>query len=639
MRLKRIKIENVRSFLEPQEVLFDGPISIIVGPNGGGKTNLLDTIVAIFRGHLIRPRFLTQVQRDVGIRWQLNDNTGSIINLEKHSHALDKPQSVEVELQISQTDIDGMKSIKSEAKSLIANSKKILENDPWSVCEQWNPDQIQPGTSFIYRWNGHQLDQNQDDNARQFREYLQLFEIDNRLRSEVGTTSLQMPMMYLPVNRTASNILSSVRLSEYNDIDQIRNFSSTNSRSPANLMYLSIGRISRKYRHLLEKSNISAKTEFDNDPQIKSLTANLKSLGYEWELTTVNVDTNEYDVLLKKQGTVFLASAASSGERELLTYLFAIYGLNVRDALILVDEPELHLHPKWQTALFDLFKKLSEETGNQFVMTTHSPSFITPSSIQYVSRVYSERQRSRSIRLNSTSLPNPKHLFNAVNSQNNERIFFADHVVLVEGISDKMVFEKLLDIKGRSEVIKGGITIEIVSVGGKNLFPAYQKLLSACGVNCSVVADLDYLEEIGDNSIKSLFRLDVDGVKKSLTSDANSIDAKTLVDAIDIAMQNGNWSESQRIWNYIKSRRIKLIDQIDGNDKDSLNLFIENMRNSNIYVLKLGDIEDYLPDGFKGKDIEKLIQLVNQEDFWDVLPFQGRAELEEIANSLLGRVS
>lgn len=50
----------------------------------------------------------------------------------------------------------------------------------------------------------------------------------------------------------------------------------------------------------------------------------------------------------------FLASAASSGERELLTYLFAIYALNVRDALVLVDEPELHLHPRWQKALLTL---------------------------------------------------------------------------------------------------------------------------------------------------------------------------------------------------------------------------------------------------------------------------------------------
>ena len=44
MLIRRIVIENVRSFLNRREMLFDGPISIIIGPNGGGKTNLLDTV-------------------------------------------------------------------------------------------------------------------------------------------------------------------------------------------------------------------------------------------------------------------------------------------------------------------------------------------------------------------------------------------------------------------------------------------------------------------------------------------------------------------------------------------------------------------------------------------------------------------
>lgn len=45
MKLKRIAITNVRSFLKRQELLLDGDISIIIGQNGGEKTNLLDTVV------------------------------------------------------------------------------------------------------------------------------------------------------------------------------------------------------------------------------------------------------------------------------------------------------------------------------------------------------------------------------------------------------------------------------------------------------------------------------------------------------------------------------------------------------------------------------------------------------------------
>ncbi len=189
---------------------------------------------------------------------------------------------------------------------------------------------------------------------------------------------------------------------------------------------------------LQEDDNQNAKTAFKADENLLALSSELNELGYNWELTTVNALSNEYDVSLTKQGTTFLVSGASSGEREFLTYLFAIYALNVRDALIIVDEPELHLHPKWQKVLLNLFEKLAKATGNQFLLATHSPTFVSPASIQYVSRVYSENQRSRVVRLTSNTLPNAKHLFNIINSQNNERVFFCDKVVLVEGLSDRI---------------------------------------------------------------------------------------------------------------------------------------------------------------------------------------------------------
>ena len=86
-------------------------------------------------------------------------------------------------------------------------------------------------------------------------------------------------------------------------------------------------------------------------------------------------------MILDKQGSRFRLSAASSGERELMTYLFAIYALNVKDALIVIDEPELHLHPRWQKILLELFERLAKDTGNQFLMATHSPAFASPATI------------------------------------------------------------------------------------------------------------------------------------------------------------------------------------------------------------------------------------------------------------------
>jgi predicted ATPase len=276
------------------------------------------------------------------------------------------------------------------------------------------------------------------------------FEGDNTLRSHAGTATLQLPMIYLPVNRAANGFNSAVGLSGYNDYDQKRQSDATSSRSGSNIVSLAIGRMAQRFRLLQEDSNIDARTKFRDDDSLKELSTELEALGYTWELVTIDPLNNSYDIRLTKQGSSFLVSAASSGERELLTYLFAIFTLNVRNALIIVDEPELHLHPRWQTALFALFEKLSKSTGNQFVIATHSPTFISPASIQYVSRIYSEKQQSEIVRLSGASLPNAKHLFNIVNSENNERVFFTDTVVLVEGLHDRIVFERVLEIMAKN---------------------------------------------------------------------------------------------------------------------------------------------------------------------------------------------
>ena len=287
--------------------------------------------------------------------------------------------------------------------------------------------------------------------------------------------------------------------------------------------------MAQRYRLLQEDSNVDARTKFREDKHLQKLSAELKALGYTWELVTVDPLNNSYDVRLTKQGSSFLVSAASLGERELLTYLFAIFALNVQNAVIIVDEPELHLHPKWQTALFALFEKLSRSTGNQFIIATHSPTFISPASIQYVSRVYSEDQRSNIVRLSAASLPNAKHLFNIVNSENNERVFFTDSVVLVEGLHDRIVFERVLDIVAKEHALNAP-SVEVVSIGGKGLFPAYQQLLDACKVGWWAVADHDYIEQIGGCAVRALFALDAGEIKKDVIDNVKSLDGTALVE-------------------------------------------------------------------------------------------------------------
>ena len=56
--------------------------------------------------------------------------------------------------------------------------------------------------------------------------------------------------------------------------------------------------------------------------------------------------------------------------------LLAENGKLTKDSLILLDEPEIHLHPEWQNVLAELIVLLVKDIGAKVVMTTHSPQML-----------------------------------------------------------------------------------------------------------------------------------------------------------------------------------------------------------------------------------------------------------------------
>lgn len=634
MLIKRVAIENVRSFLDRAELMLDGPLSIVIGPNGGGKTNLLDTIVIVLRRYLFASMYAAHSPTpELPNRYQFrpNDALNNMV-LERHSAGAGRDQIVEVEVEVTSRDLESMRAMQADAERLTELASKKYINLNLVDAKLWKLEEITVGARFKYRVVNGGL-QGVENAGASFLQYLKNFEMDGSLREEFELAPLATPLVYLPVNRSASGFQSNVELAGYNAFETKRHSDATSSRSATSIVNLAVGRLAQKYRMLLEQDKGIAVSEFRADANLRELTKLLEELGYSWALETINPLKNQYDIRLQKQGSSFLVGSASSGERELLTYLFAIFALNVRDALIIVDEPELHLHPKWQKTLLQLFIRLAQSTGNQFLLATHSPTFVSPESIQYVSRVFSHCQRSHIIRLNTIVLPEARHLLNIVNSQNNERLFFADEVVLVEGLSDRIFFESVLDRYGRSSSSRS--ILEVISVGGKGLFEAYAKVLRACEIRFSIISDLDYVEQVGSSEVKALFKPDAQEIKVDVIENVKSLDGEALVQSIEQALSSGSWDHATQVWEYIKSRRRILRKDMPAKGVAILDTFLESKRAERVYILSLGGLEAYLPTGHGSKDLDKLIRLLAQSDFWEQLPLRGKAELEFIAKSLL----
>jgi predicted ATP-dependent endonuclease of OLD family len=68
-------------------------------------------------------------------------------------------------------------------------------------------------------------------------------------------------------------------------------------------------------------------------------------------------------------------SRLSSGERQILILFTFLAFASKRQSVFIVDEPELSLHPKWQSDFMDVFLKLQPE-GTQLLVATHSPDIV-----------------------------------------------------------------------------------------------------------------------------------------------------------------------------------------------------------------------------------------------------------------------
>lgn len=116
-------------------------------------------------------------------------------------------------------------------------------------------------------------------------------------------------------------------------------------------------------------------------------------------------------------------------------------------SVVLIDEPEMGLHPSLQRELLAHFLKLNQERGMQFFIATHSPVFLSDPG-KVTSFVIQNRKGQRSaVRVAMESL----HIIWGDLGIRPGDLFQNDIVVLVEGQSDVIYFEHVLKELYREE--------------------------------------------------------------------------------------------------------------------------------------------------------------------------------------------
>lgn len=180
-------------------------------------------------------------------------------------------------------------------------------------------------------------------------------------------------------------------------------------------------------------------------------------------------------------------SEQSDGKRAI--YAIALYDLISNGAnVVAIDEPEIHLHPSSQRSLARLLKN----GRNQKIIATHSPDIVSAFDPECIVSV---KAHGKVVQPAQGLLNNDQRLILTWWVKDKLEPLTARHIIFVEGISDRIVLERVAELTGR-ELDRLGVTI--MEVGGCKNMKHVWSLFGADGfdIPTSILIDEDAVPDV-----------------------------------------------------------------------------------------------------------------------------------------------
>ena len=163
--------------------------------------------------------------------------------------------------------------------------------------------------------------------------------------------------------------------------------------------------------------------------------------------------------------------------------------------LLLIDSPELFLHPQAVELVRVALKNLSNE-GYQVIFATHSAQMVTSEDVSTSLLIRKNRERGTFMRkrmedaVRQVVKDAPSQLQMLFSLSNSNELLFADYVLLTEGKTEWRVLPALFErITGQSFAL---IKCALVRQGGVSNTRKSMQVLSAMDIPVRAIVDLDY---------------------------------------------------------------------------------------------------------------------------------------------------
>lgn len=339
--------------------------------------------------------------------------------------------------------------------------------------------------------------------------------------------------------------------------------------------------------------------EFDNIPQGEKPIRIIKA--------KINKRITDHSLLNKEwDSKTELLDSVGHGIRSYLKLLFSLY--DSTNQIVLIDEPEMFIHPPQRRALGKLIAAISIKEKKQVFIATHDSEFIRgviSSSIEKVKIFRLINEKGKHSYLTTNGLEINSILTKKASGLLNERIlnsFFYKKTVLCENENDRVFYEEGTALYHWKKFHD----INFVGLNGHGIVIKMYNKLRELRIKAIGLVDFDYLRDghfpisIEDTNLKSQFE-SVQGKLKQLVPDKGAE------------------------YNLFKKKGIRYFRKaIYRSLYAEINSLITNLRKQDIFIVPNGELESWADS--EKNDLTHLINTIKKKKIQSLAKF-----LEKIA--------
>lgn len=490
MRITKLAIENFRSVKKLEIEL--PQICALIGPNNTGKSNIL-----------------LAIQRVLGRDW-LSVSSFDEEDVYCHDEDLDINIKLSFEPPLYFTKLKGTEPAEITTLSFEYTRYKIGDQKGTRRLEQKCYD-AKGKTPMV-------LSKAPKKGEKQ--QYQPLVNIPSEIRENI-------PLIYIGTNRSLKEHLPGARYSLLRQLFEDINRDLHDSEQMIKVKEaggsgIEITRIDQ-FQRLMEEAMKMLRTESFEALETSIKRNALRQLGFNPDTDTDKLDFffSPFDTMdfykaldLRVREGKFTISATELGEgiqnALVLSILQAFEERRKKGAILLIEEPEMFLHPQMQRSLYKTIREIGKT--NQIIYTTHSPHFVSVPDYNEILLIRKNINETTVCQSNLTADEKRREkLIKELDPERNE-LFFANRLLLVEGDTEKLALP-VYALKFELDIDREGATI--VEVGGKRNLTEFAKIAISFGIPTGILYDEDFSDFKDNRGEEKLFNSELDACKKA----------------------------------------------------------------------------------------------------------------------------